>query len=143
MSVSHSDYSEEGGPYVTSTNHAGTTLLWPQPHPQPWTPAPYRDSIPCPQTSSNLFTYTSQNRSPQQVKAWSLEPHHTGSFSPKQVQTCSLCSLYICQQAGSWCSTEIPSCFTIKWNKSLAFGGTLSEVSHERVRSNYLPIIVE
>ena len=30
---------------------------------------------------------------------------------PQPVQTCSLCSAYICRHAGCWHSTEVPSCF--------------------------------
>ena len=37
----------------------------------------------------------------------------TSAPSPltKHVQTCSLCSSYICRDSGCWHSTEVPSCF--------------------------------
>ena len=69
-------------PHVTTTIQ-GTT---------PLTPSPHRDSS-------------------RHVQTCSLGPHHTVTPPPpKSGQTCSLCGLYICQQVGSWPSTEMLSC---------------------------------
>ena len=52
---------------------------------------------------------------PDMFKLVQLGPHHTGNLCPlpptKHVQTCSLCSSYICRHSGCWHSTEVPSCF--------------------------------
>ena len=56
----------------------------------------------------------------------------SGHPLPQPVQTCSLCSAYICRHAGCWHSTEVPSCF---------FCAFVSQLLQENIFIEYIYVL--